>query len=201
MLKRGMILATLFMIWSGASYADNAQLRRGAQVVVDVCSGCHSLKYLKYTDLLQLGFSPAEVTKMRGTGGGYILSQLSPADALTAFNTVPPDLSLMAKAREGGPLYIYKMITGFYTDDKGQTQNKVFPGIKMPDVFMISQADPASRRVIEAKAADVAAFLEWASDPLVEERKSLGRYVIGYLIFLTLLLYLLKRKIWSGLKP
>lgn len=201
MLKRGVILAVLCIIWPISSNADNAQLKRGAQVAVDVCSGCHSLKYLRYADLLQLGFSQAEVTKMRGTGGDYILSQLSPADAMSAFNTVPPDLSLMAKARSGGPQYIDRMITGFYTDDKGQTQNRVFPGIKMPDVLMISQADAATRKVIDAKAEDVAAFLEWASDPLVEERKSLGRYVVGYLFFLTLLLYLMKRKIWARLKP
>lgn len=201
MLKRGLFLATLFIVWPLSSNADNAQLRRGAQVVVDVCNGCHSLKYLRYTDLLQLGFTQAEVTKMQGTAGEYMLSSLSPADAISAFKIEPPDLSLMAKAREGGPRYIDKMITGFYTDDKGQTQNRIFPGIKMPDVFMISQADATSRKVIEAKALDVSAFLEWASDPLVDERKSLGRYVIGYLVFLTLLLYLLKRKIWAGLKP
>ncbi len=69
----------------------------------------------------------------------------------------------------------------------------------MPDVFMIAQADAAGRKDIEQKARDVSAFLEWASDPQAEERKTLGRYVIGYFILLTVLLYFLKKKIWKRL--
>lgn len=195
----GLIFCLMFS--AGVAQADEAQLKRGAHVAVEVCNTCHSLKYLKYSDFLKLGFSKAEVDAMRGTKGmaDPLISQMAPADELAMFSTVPPDLSLMAKARDGGANYIYAMITGFYTDAKGQTANHVFPGIKMPDVFMIAQADAAGRQGIEQKARDVSAFLEWASDPQAEERKTLGRYVIGYFIFLTVLLYFLKKKIWKRL--
>ena len=196
------LFALLFLtVLTGQAHADEAQLKRGAQVAVSVCNGCHNLKYLKYSDFLKLGFTKAEVDGMRGDKAmdSPLYSQMDAQSELSMFGIVPPDLSLMAKAREGGAHYIYSMITGFYTDAKGQTANRVFPGVKMPDVLMVAQADPAARKDIEAKAKDVSAFLEWASDPQAEERKTLGRYVIVYFAVLTALLYFLKKKIWKRL--
>ena len=194
----GLLFCLIFPL---AVSAEETQLQRGAHVALEVCNACHSLKYVKYSDLTRLGFTKAQVDSMRGEKemGALLLSQMAPNDELGMFGIVPPDLSLMAKAREGGAEYIYSMITGFYTDSNGQTANHVFPGIKMPDVFMIAQADASGRREIEQKAKDVSAFLAWASDPQAEERKTLGRYVIGYFVFLTILLFFLKKKIWSRL--
>ncbi len=194
-------LGFCLMATVGLAHADEAQLKRGAHVAVEVCSACHSLKYIKYNDLMKLGLTRAEVDAMRGDKdiGGPLLSQMAPNDELGMFGIVPPDLSLMAKAREGGAVYIHDVITGFYTDAKGQSANHAFPGIKMPDVLMVAQADAAGKKEIDQKAKDVSAFLDWASDPQAQERTSLGRYVIGYFVFLTLLLYFLKKKIWRQL--
>lgn len=183
------------------AHADEAQLKRGAHVALEVCNGCHSLKYIKYSDFLKLGFTKAEVDMMRGDKdmGAPLHSQMAPQDELGMFGIVPPDLSLMAKAREGGSKYIYELITGFYTNAKGETANHAFPGVKMPDVLMVAQADAAGRKEIDQKAKDVSAFLEWASDPQAEERTHLGRYVIGYFVVLSVLLYFLKKKIWKRL--
>ncbi len=189
------------LILTGQAHADQAQLQRGAHVAVEVCNGCHTLKYIKYSDFFKLGFTKKDVDAMRGDKplDSPLLSQMDPQSELSMFGIVPPDLSLMAKAREGGAHYIYEMITGFYTDSKGQTANRVFPGIKMPDILMVSQADAAGKQAIDAKAKDVSAFLEWASDPQAEERITLGKYVIGYFVVLTVLLYFLKKKIWKRL--
>lgn len=183
------------------AHAEETQVQRGAHVALTVCNACHSLKYIRYNELMQIGFTKAQVDSMRGEKkmGDPLLSQMAPKDELGMFGIVPPDLSLMAKAREGGANYIYSMITGFYTDAKGQTQNHVFPGVKMPDVFMVSQADAAGKQEIGKKAKDVSAFLAWASDPQAEERTTLGKYVIGYFVVLTTLLYFLKKKIWKRL--
>lgn len=191
----------LCLILAGQAQADQTQLQRGAHVAVEVCNGCHSLKYIKYSDFLKIGFTKAEVDAIRGDKpmDSSLVSQMDPQSELSMFGIVPPDLSLMAKAREGGAHYIYSMITGFYTDSSGQTANRAFPGIKMPDVLMVAQADAAGKKAIEAKAKDVSAFLEWASDPQADERKTLGRYVIAYFVFLTVLLYFLKKKIWKRL--
>lgn len=183
--------------------AENmATLQRGARVAIEVCNTCHSLKYLKYSDFLKLGFTKTQVDSMRGDKGmdANLIAQMAPSDALVAFGIVPPDLSLMAKAREGGTGYIDSMITGFYTDADGNTANHVFPGIKMPDILGISQADPASRKALLLKAHDVSTFLGWAADPLAEARESLGYAVMVYVFVLTVLLYFLKNKIWGRLE-
>ena len=199
------LFATLVCTMNGAALAAEDKitiLQRGAHVATEVCNACHGLKYLKYSDFLKLGFTKQQVDLMRGdkSMGDSLVAQMAPSDALAAFGIVPPDLSLMAKAREGGVGYIDSMITGFYTAANGNTDNHVFPGIKMPDILGISQADPASRKALLMKAEDVSTFLGWAADPMAEARKNLGYAVMAYVFFLTVLLYVLKHKIWGRLE-
>ncbi len=177
-------------------------LERGVETVMTVCLGCHSLKYIKFRDLAGLGIAKDKVDSWRGANpmGTAIGSQMPADAALQAFGTVPPDLSLMTKAREGGPHYVYAFLAGFYTNDKGKTDNKIFPGTKMPDVMGVGFATGAERAAIENKAKEVVSFLEWAGDPKAQERRELGIYVIAYLIVLTILLYLVKRRTWARLK-
>ena len=199
------LLASLVCTMNGAALAAEDKitiLQRGAHVATEVCNACHGLKYLKYSDFLKLGFTKQQVDLMRGdrSMGDSLVAQMAPNDALAAFGIVPPDLSLMAKAREGGVGYIDSMITGFYVAANGNTDNHVFPGIKMPDILGISQADPASRKALLMKAEDVSTFLGWAADPMAEARKNLGYAVMAYVFFLTVLLYVLKHKIWGRLE-
>ena len=177
-------------------------LERGLETVMTVCLGCHGLKYIKFRDLAGLGIAKDKVDGWRGANpmGTAIGSQMSADAALQAFGTVPPDLSLMTKAREGGPHYVYAFLAGFYTNDKGKPDNKIFPGTKMPDVMGVAFATGAERTAIENKAKEVASFLEWAGDPKAQERRELGIYVIAYLIVLTILLYLVKCRTWARLK-
>lgn len=180
-----------------------AAVRRGAQVITNVCLACHSLKYVKYGGLSQLGFSGKELDGLR-SGKGLkepLLSDMAPDMLRESFGTVPPDLSLMANAREGGAAYIYSLLTGFYQKPDGSVDNHVFPGIKMPDVLNYSDAkEPAQRAPLEEQAKDAAAFLAWAADPHAAERRHLGYYVLAYLMVLTVLLYLSKRRIWARLE-
>ncbi len=192
--------ALLMLLCSGASAAfDLAAIQKGAHVAVEVCNGCHSLKYLKYGDLLKIGMTKSEIDLMRNDKkmSEPLIAQLAPENALAMFGTVPPDLSLMASAREGGAHYIQEMLTGFYVDSAGNINNHAFPGIKMPDILGIAQADPASRKEIESKARNVSEFLDWAADPHAETRQRIGYGVLLYVAVLTLLFYLLKNKIWT----
>jgi ubiquinol-cytochrome c reductase cytochrome c1 subunit len=117
------------------------------------------------------------------------------------FGLVPPDLSLMTKARRGGSRYVYSLFAGFQADENGNVENHVFPGIQMPDIFSISlAASDKEREAILANIADVSAFLEWASDPSGAERESLGYYVLAYIVALSVLYYLLKKRIWQRVK-
>ncbi len=79
--------------------------------------------------------------------------------------------------------------------------NRMLHNTKMPDILGVAGADEAQRAELEKKARDVAAFLMWASDPKADERKAQGKFVLLYLAVLTLLLYLLKRRVWKNAKP
>jgi ubiquinol-cytochrome c reductase cytochrome c1 subunit len=113
----------------------------------------------------------------------------------------------MAKARAGGPNYIYSILTG-YEDPPGGVEvpeggyyNAYFPGhiIAMPPPLSADQvtyADGTSATVPQM-AQDVAEFLMWAAEPKLEERKGTGLKVILFLVVLTGLTFALKRKIWA----
>lgn len=182
---------------------DLPTLERGAEAVLGMCLGCHGLKYLKYRDLARLGIAREKVDVWRGARPlGATLASLMPAGAAQqSFGVVPPDLSLIAKARDGGPAYVYSLLLGYYVNPEGAGDNHVFPGTKMPDILGVSGvSDPVLRAPLQDKARDVASFLVWAADPRAEERHTLGYYVIGYLVVLTALLYWWKRRIWGRLK-
>jgi ubiquinol-cytochrome c reductase cytochrome c1 subunit len=179
------------------------EIERGATVLMDTCHGCHTLKYIKYRDLVTLGISKEKVDAMRGDQAmdGPITSQMSDEAGLQSFGKVPPDLSLMVKARDGEANYLYSYLVGYYNKPDGTTSNHVFPETKMPDPLGISgEKDPAKRVAIQAQAHDVVSFLAWASDPHERERIRLGYYVIGYLLLITVLMYFVKRNTWSRLK-
>jgi len=179
---------------------DADTLRRGAETVVTVCMNCHSLKYIRYRDLLNIGVDRDDLNLWMGDKDlNAPLLSLTPEDmARASYGKVPPDLSLMTAAREHGGRYVYSLLTGFYTDDDGYTNNHVFPGIVMPDVFGYSFAGTKEdQHQIENNAADVAGFLQWAAEPNAGLRKKIGSAVILYLVILTALLYLWKRRIWK----
>lgn len=177
--------------------------QRGAKVVMDVCNLCHELKYIRYRNLLDIGFSEDEVNAFRGDKAmGEVLSaSLTPPLAKKAFGLVPPDLSLMAKARKGGGQYVYTLMTSFHEVAENKYDNKLFPGIRMPDIFEWSLEIGDERRAYqEQRIRDVTSFLVWASDPQADERRTMGVYVIAYLVLLTFLLWLWKRKVWADVK-
>lgn len=197
-LKHWVAVAMAGLIPAGVNAAGSPQA--GAVTVVQVCSGCHSLKYIDYNDLLQLGLNAAQIDALRGTSPATeaIQRQMSDEAVKESFGVVPPDLSLMAIAREGGAKYIYHMLTGFYLADDGSVQNHAFPGTRMPDVFGISaMTDPQAIKQVEQTARDAAAFLHWAADPHAGYRIKLGFWVIGYLLLFTGAVYLLKQEIWK----
>ena len=178
-------------------------VERGADNLMNACHGCHSLKYIRYRDLLKYGMDKKKVDEWRGDQplDAAITSQMPDDAAKLSFGKSPPDLSLINKARDGGANYVYSYLTGYYTIKEGMSGNHIFPETKMPDVLGMSGAtEPAQRKEIQGKASDIVSFLNWAADPHEEERHKLGYYVIGYLVFLSLLLYFVKNQIWSKLK-
>ncbi len=134
--------------------------------------------------------------------GVFLIAKASNGGAL------PPDLSLIVKAREGGPDYVFSLITGFAPQPPdvelppGKYYNTTFPGhaISMPPQITdgaIEFADGAPNTA-DAIARDVTAFLQWASEPELEERHALGVKTVLFLFAATALMYALKRRVWAG---
>ncbi|MBI5430721.1 MAG: cytochrome C [Nitrosomonadales bacterium] len=182
---------------------DVQTVGRGAEAVMNDCHSCHSMKYIRYRDLVNFGMDRQKVDGWRGdlSLDAPLLAQMPESDAAQAYGKAPPDLSLMTKAREGGVRYVYSYLLGYYLTPEGMPGNHYFPETKMPDVLGISGVtEGAQRTELQGKARDIVSFLAWSADPHEQERHRLGYYVIAYLLVLTVLLYLVKNQVWSGLK-
>ena len=103
----------------------------------------------------------------------------------------------MVKIKREQPGYINLLLTSYYQQPDGTFNNHIVPGIQMPDVLNSSLSGDRSK--VERQARQVSAFLSWAADPHADVRHALGYGVISYLIILTILLYLIKRRVWSRL--
>lgn len=208
---------------------DRASLQRGFQIYKQVCSTCHSLKLLSYRNLSDLGFSEAEVKAIAAaytvTDGPNDQGEMfqrpgRPSDAFVGpyandqaaragnNGALPPDLSLIVKARAGNENYVYSILTGFGqtppADEKvanGLYYNPYFPGhqIAMPQPLMdnsVTFADGTSATIAQ-EAKDVTQFLTWASEPKMEVRKQTGLKVILFLVVFAFVMYRVKRRIWK----
>ncbi|HEX5362863.1 MAG TPA: cytochrome c1 [Gallionella sp.] len=183
--------------------SDVKTIERGVDALMTDCHSCHSLKYIKYRDLIGLGIDKKKVDEWRGDLplDAALMAQMSVDDAMQSFGKAPPDLSLMTKARDGGANYVYSYLVGYYVTPEGVPGNHIFPETKMPDILGMSEAaDEAQRTGIKARAQDIVSFLAWAADPHEHERETLGYYVLAYLLVLTTLLYFVKNQVWSKLK-
>ena len=121
---------------------------------------------------------------------------------------LPPDLSMIVKAREGGAQYVYSILTGFHEKAPAGfkvTANKYFNpyfegwNISMPPPLAangVTYSD-GTKATIEQEAHDVTTFLAWASEPKMEERKRFGFGTMAFLIVLAGLLFAAYRKLWK----
>ncbi|MFT4255653.1 MAG: cytochrome c1 [Pseudoxanthomonas sp.] len=123
---------------AGNDLGDRASLQRGAQLYMNYCSGCHSLKYLRYSRMAEdLGLSEAEVMdNLNFTGakfGEQIQVALPVEQATKWFGKMPPDLSLISRVR--GSDWVYTYLKSFYADDSRPLgwNNKLFPNASMPN--------------------------------------------------------------------
>ncbi len=123
---------------------DNAALKRGARVAVEVCMACHSIKYIKFDSLKQLGFSETELIALAETQGhtkkDRMLSGMDSTSAKDAFGVEPPDLSLMTKARKGYEDYTYGILTGYWTDAELEFVNKVMEDNELSEKELLEVA-------------------------------------------------------------
>jgi ubiquinol-cytochrome c reductase cytochrome c1 subunit len=207
---------------------DRAASQRGFQVYKEVCSVCHPVKHLHFRDLADIGYSEEEVKAIAAgyqvTDGPNDEGQMyqragRPSDpipgpfpndqaARVANNgALPPDLSLIVKARPSGSDYVYGILTGYkgppagFKMLEGMNYDEYFPGhqIAMPpplsdNAVTFADGVPAS---VPQMAHDVATFLTWAAEPRLEDRHRTGFKVTLFLVVAAGVFYAAKRKIWA----
>ena len=120
---------------------------------------------------------------------------------------LPPDLSLITKARVGGADYIYALMTGYEPAPagvelaSGQHWNKYMTGNKIampaPLIEGAIAYEDGSPTTVDQYARDVSHFLTWAAEPEMESRKQTGIKVLIFLAIFAGLMYAVKRKIWA----
>lgn len=221
---------------------DRQQLQRGFQVYKEVCAACHSLHQVAFRDLTGIGFTEPEVKAIANQWAIEVPSvnpetgepatrKALPADKFpdpyanevaaraANNNALPPDLSLMTKARHDGAAYIHSLLTG-YQDKQPAELLKKFPdsktgvglhynpyfanlNIAMPPPLVadgqVTYAD-GTPATVDQMSQDVAAFLVWTAEPKLENRHRTGVAVLIFLLIATTLGFLAYRNIWSGVK-
>jgi ubiquinol-cytochrome c reductase cytochrome b/c1 subunit len=226
---------------------DRGQLQRGFKVYKEVCQVCHGLKLIAFRNLAALGYSEAQVKAIAAeykvqdgpNDQGEMFERAGrPADyfpqpwpnenaARARYNGVPPDMSVLAKARtydrgfpwflvdmftqyqEHGVDYVHALLVGYeekppagFSLPPGTFYNKYFPGhaLAMPKPLSDKQVDytDGTPTTVDQYSKDVAAFMMWAAEPHMEARKRIGFQVMIFLIVFAGLMYFTKKKVWAG---
>ena len=220
---------------------DRRQLQRGFQVYKEVCAACHSLRLVSFRDLEKIGYSEPEV---KAIASQWVIEQPSinpetgepatrkniPSDRFPSpfanevaaraanNNALPPDLSLITKAREEGTAYVHSLLTG-YTKQPAALL-KEFPDIKTPEGLhynpyfanlniampppltsdgQVTYAD-GTKPTIEQMSTDVSAFLTWTAEPNLEARHAAGFASIIFILIFCGLAWGAYQNVWRDVK-
>ena len=204
-------------------------LQRGAGLFVNYCLSCHSASLMRYEHMgKDLGIEETLVSENLIFTGGKIGDLMTvataPADSKIWFGTVPPDLTVIARAR--GVDWLYTYLRSFYRDDSRHigTNNLVFPDVGMPNVLWElqgvqvpvvtttkehdgSETEEMTLELVEPglltpkefdrAVRDLVNYLDYLAEPAKHDRRVLGTKVIFFLLVFLTLAYLLKREFWK----
>jgi ubiquinol-cytochrome c reductase cytochrome c1 subunit len=217
---------------------DRKQLQRGFQVYKEVCAACHGLNFVAFRNLAEIGYDEAEVKAIADQWAIQVpdvdpkTGEATTRKALAADrfpspypnevaaraannNAMPPDLSLITKARHGGASYVYSLLRGYQNPPgdlpaenrpgEGLHFNPYFPNlnIAMPPPIQadgqVTYAD-GTPPTQDNMAKDVSAFLAWTAEPRLENRHRAGLATLIFLLFATILAYLSYKNVWATAK-
>jgi ubiquinol-cytochrome c reductase cytochrome c1 subunit len=220
---------------------DRQQLQRGFQVYKEVCAACHSISLVAFRDLSDLGYSEAEVKAIANqwvietpsvnpeTGEAATRKNL-PSDKFPHVyanevaaraannNAIPPDLSLLTKARPNGAAYLHSLLTGYgepsaelkkhfpnFTTPEGLHFNPYFPtlNLAMPQPLtsdgQVTYAD-GTKATVDQMSTDVTAFLVWTAEPKLEARHQAGLAAVIFLVIFIGLTWGAYKSVWRDVK-
>lgn len=206
---------------------DRASAQRGFQVYKEVCSSCHSMKEAYYRNLTGIGLSDEQIKAVAasvtvptinddgqpaerpGLPSDHFRSPFPNEKAARAANNgaLPPDQSVIEKARDGGATYIFDLLTGYSEPpsgmkmSEGMNYNRYFPGhqIAMAQPIHDGQVtySDGTTASVEQMARDAATFLTFIANPEMEQRKRMGVKIVLFLALLTGVTYVVKRQVWA----
>jgi ubiquinol-cytochrome c reductase cytochrome c1 subunit len=216
------------LLQSGTDIKNIESLQRGARNFMNYCSGCHSLKYLRYNRMAaDLQIPESELPNLMFTSEKPFdgINSALPADAEGWFGKLPPDLSLIARARGGD--YIFSFLKGFYADKSRiwGVNNLYLPNAAMPHILYSLQGSqkPVFKNIPDGAGSarmvltgvepmtpgamkpeeydqfvrDITNFLEYAAEPIKAKRQSMGVFVMLFLLVFFVLAYLMKKEYWK----
>ena len=207
---------------------DQASLQRGAKLFMNYCVSCHSAEFMRYNRMgADLGLTDEQVAANLMFASDKVGSTMTVAfadeDANNWFGVVPPDLSVIARARGKDWLYTYLMT--FYRDDSRPfgVNNLMFPAVGMPHVFEGLQGVQRKREFAEGEILptnplqqlelaeagsrspaqfskdmrDLVNFMVYLGEPAKLERYDLGVKVIIFLLVFLWAARALKKEYWK----
>ncbi len=207
---------------------DQESLQHGAQIYVNYCQGCHSLKYQRYSRLgKDIGLSREEVMENLIFDGSKVTDHMNTSmtdkNGEAWFGKAPPDLTLKARAR--GVDWLYTYLKSFYIDPSRPfgVNNTVFPSVGMPHVlaglqglqqaefeehedgsrtfhkFEMETKGSLSEEEYDKTIRDLVNFMAYVAEPIKRERRRIGIYVLIFLAFFFGLTYMLKKEYWKDI--
>ena len=200
---------------------DNTSLKRGAETFVNYCLTCHGASYMRYNRHRDIGYTNEEILeKLVYTGqkvGDLMESAMRKKEGEEWFGVVPPDLSVIARARGADWLYTY--LRAFYRDDATATgwNNLVFDRVAMPHVLYEMQGEQKlvvkgdnkslalekpgkmSSADYDKFVGDLVNYLVYLGEPHANARIELGIKVMLFLLGMFVLTYFLKKEYWRDI--
>lgn len=212
--------------------SDTSALQRGAKLFVNYCLNCHGASAMRYNRLRDIGLSEEQIQKnllfTSDKVGDLMHIAMDREDAKKWFGAVPPDLSVIARARGSDWLYTY--LRTFYRDDTRPTgwNNLVFDKVGMPHVLwelqgqqvpkyaeVKSEHGEAEKKLVglevsvpgkmnkveyDQAVADLVSYLDWMAEPSGNLRKRLGVWVLLFIGVFFVLAWRLNAAFWKDIK-
>ena len=210
--------------WPG-SVSDKPALQNGAKLFVNYCLNCHGASYMRYARLTELGLTEQQIKDNLMFTADKIGEQMRVSarsdEQKQWFGAAPPDLTVIARARasEHGPGadWLYTYLRQFYRDTNRPTgwNNVVFDNVGMPHIFWQLQGEQIlnkdhklelavpgtmSPKEYDQAVSDLVGFMVWMAEPMQEQRKQLGWFVLAFLAVLLGFAYALKKEYWKDIK-
>ena len=191
-----------------AKLKDKAAMQNGAKIFVNNCMGCHGISAMRWSRLSDIGFTEEQIKALMPAGvkaGDYMRTSMNRTDAKEWFGAAPPDLSVTARSRSShsgtGTDWIYTFLRTYYEDPSRPTgwNNKTFAGVGMPHVLWEMQKTKSPAE-FDSTVGDIAAFLNYVSEPAQFVRKTSGIVVMIFLAIFFVLAWRLNKAYWKNIK-